>query len=254
MTVKFIEAQRTGAIGNYEMLCSFMNQEITKVILGQTLTTETGHSGRGSSGGKAAASIHEDVRQDYIKADADMLSNQLNAQLIRWIVDYNFFEVKKYPKLWIRTSQDKDLKPLADRDAVLQKMGLKIPDSYLYETYGIPQPRTGDKTSNPLPASKGARVSTAGGDETFAEHEHHPFPDQKAVDDLAGSIDPEELQKQMEGVLKPVIDLIEKEKDYNKVLSKLAEVYPEMNTSGLEEILARAIFVTELWGRLKGQD
>ena len=133
-------------------------------------------------------------------------------------------------------------------------MGLKIPDSYLYETYGIPQPRTGDKTSNPLPASKGARVSTAGGDETFAEHEHHPFPDQKAVDDLAGSIDPEELQKQMEGVLKPVIDLIEKEKDYNKVLSKLAEVYPEMNTSGLEEILARAIFVTELWGRLKGQD
>ncbi len=151
MQISLIEAQRAGSLNNYEMLCSFMNQEITKTIMGQTLTTETGHSGRAGAGGAAAAVTHEEVREDYLKADADLLSSALNRQLIKWVVDYNFPGVNKYPQVWIRTSQEKDLKPLADRDAELQKMGLRIPSSYAYETYGIPEPEEGEDVLAPLP-------------------------------------------------------------------------------------------------------
>ncbi len=165
MQISLIEAQRAGALNNYEMLCSFMNQEISKVIMGQTLTTEAGHSGRAGAGGSAAAAVHEEVREDYIRADADLLSNALNRQLIKWIADYNFPGVRKYPQIRIRTEGEKDLKPLADRDAVIQKMGLKIPASYAYETYGIPEPQEGEDVLTPLPGAV-RKVETGTGEKT----------------------------------------------------------------------------------------
>ncbi len=213
MQVSLLEAQRSGSMNNYEMLLSFINQEITTLILGQTLTTSSGHSGRSGSGGQAAAQTHEEVREDYLKADADLLSDALNGQLIRWIVDYNFHGVRKYPKLWIRVQQEKDLKPLADRDAVIQEMGLKIPASYLYETYGIPQPEEGDEILTPLAPGQGAapsgvKASTGGGNSAFSERKgkclcghHHEFagrsnPSQEWVDQYIERILPFLMQLQ----------------------------------------------------------
>ncbi len=158
MKIELLEAQRGGTVNTYESLCRFMDGEIAKVVLGQTLTTEMGKSG----GSFAAAKIHDEVRQDYIKADADLLSNSLNCQLIRWIVDFNFPNVGKYPRLWIRTGEDVDMKLLADRDQVLQNMGLDIPADYAYETYGIPKPKTGEAVLKP--AARPAKPAPSGTD------------------------------------------------------------------------------------------
>jgi phage gp29-like protein len=148
MQVELLEAQRGGTVNTYESLLSFMNAEIAKAILGQTLTTEVG-----DAGSYAASKTHNDVRAEYIKADADLLSNQLNAQLIRWLVDYNFppaviasgAKQSRYPKLWIRTEDEADLKPLAERDEILSRIGVLIPKKYFYSTYGIPEPQEGEE-------------------------------------------------------------------------------------------------------------
>ena len=58
------------------------------------------------------------------------------------------------------------------------------------------------------------------------------------------------VDNQLEGILKPVIDMIQNGEDYKDILNKLAGTYPEMNQQALTEMLARAIFVTETWGRL----
>ncbi len=158
MKIELLEAQRSGTVNTYESLCRFMDGEIAKVVLGQTLTTEMGRSG----GSFAAAKTHDEVRQDYIKADADLLSNSLNCQLIRWIVDFNFPDVGKYPRLWIRTGEDVDMKLLADRDQVLQNMGVEIPSAYAYETYGIPKPKTGEEVLKP--AARPAKPAPSGTD------------------------------------------------------------------------------------------
>lgn len=143
MEVGLLEATRTGTVNTYESLCSFMNSDISKVILGQTLTTEVG-----AAGSYAASKTHEEVRADYIKADADLLSNQLNSQVIRWLVDFNFPSTgsgqARYPKLWVRTEAEGDLKALAERDEILLRMGLPIPKKYFYDTYGIPEPEEGE--------------------------------------------------------------------------------------------------------------
>ncbi len=140
MIVELLEAKRAGGMNNYEMLSSFMNAEISKIILGQTLTTEMGKQG----GSFAASKTHEEVREDYMKADADLLANQLNAQVVRWLVDYNFGPQQRYPKFWIRTEQEQDLLPLAQRDQIIQLMGMPMTQKYISEAYGIPEPEEGD--------------------------------------------------------------------------------------------------------------
>ncbi|MDA8168670.1 MAG: DUF935 family protein [Nitrospiraceae bacterium] len=144
MRIELLEAQRSGAVNTYDTLCAFLNGEIAKLLLGQTLTTEIGQTGS-----YAASRTHNEVRMDYIKADADLLSGALNRQLVRWLVDFNFpapRPASRYPKLWIRQSGEEDLKALAERDALLLKMGVKIPARYFYGTYGLPEPADGEET------------------------------------------------------------------------------------------------------------
>ena len=159
--IELLEARRSGSTDTYEKLCAFMNAAISKVLLGQTLTTEVGE--RGSY---AASQTHEQVRRDYIKADADSLSAVLNRQLVRWIVDYNFPGTTRYPKVWIRTEAEKDLLPLAERDKLLiTDMGIPVTKKYIYSTYGIPEPREGEEVVGLKPVSpreeKGRQVEPA---------------------------------------------------------------------------------------------
>ncbi len=135
MRVELLEAQRTGTVNTYEALCSFMNEEISKTILGQTLTTQVG-----DTGSYAASKVHDGVRQDYVKADADLLSNALNKGLIRWLVDFNYPGVKRYPKVWIKFDEQENLESRVRIDEALLRMGVRIPKKYFYSTYGIPEP------------------------------------------------------------------------------------------------------------------
>lgn len=145
MKIDLIEAARTSSINTYDTLCKFMNAQISKAVLGQTLTTEIG-----DKGSYAASQTHDDVRSDILKADADALAEVLNATVIRWLVDYNFPDVAGYPKLWYHTVEEQDLKPLAERDKILVKdIGLRVGEQYFYNAYNLPRPEEGDELVAP---------------------------------------------------------------------------------------------------------
>ena len=162
MEIDLLEAARSSTTDTYEKLSAYLDKKKTKLILGQTLTSDTG-----KSGSYAQSKTHNEVRQDIVKADADELCQALNDQLIKWIVDFNFPEIKKYPQCWIRTEDEKDLMPVAERDEILNtKIGLPMTKKYFYETYGIPEPEKGDElveTLTPLSSMCGC-----GGDHEFA--------------------------------------------------------------------------------------
>jgi phage gp29-like protein len=146
MTIEFLEAARSSSVNTYADLCEFMNRAIAKVILGQTLTTETSDSGTYGLG-----RVQNEVRLDIVKADADALCEALNRQAVRWICDFNFppsMLKNGYPKIWRRVEPERDLKQLAERDRIVLKdlgLGASVPLSYLAETYNIPLARKKDK-------------------------------------------------------------------------------------------------------------
>jgi len=140
MSIELMEASRQGD-GSYRSACEYFDQQISKVVLGQTLTTEVA-----SRGSYAASQIHEQVRQDIIEADADLLDAYLSRVLIPWIVDYNFPGVTSYPRLVTHAGKKPDLFARSQIDKTLvQEIGLPVAKSYFYETYGLPQPTEGEE-------------------------------------------------------------------------------------------------------------
>jgi len=144
MLIELLEAQRSGTINTYESLCGYMDKQISKAVLGQTATTE------GTPGKLGNEDSQENVRDDITKADADLQCECINNTLIPWVVDFNFPGVTAYPKIWIRTKEEGDLKPLADRDVILVRdIGLPVGKQYFYDTYSIPQPEEGEELVTP---------------------------------------------------------------------------------------------------------
>jgi phage gp29-like protein len=140
MAVELLEAARASSVDSYEKWEKFWNDAITFIILGQTATTE------GTPGKLGAETERADIRREIVKADADLLSECQNNFLIPWLCDYNFPGLKAYPKVWVRTEPEKDLKALAERDRIIIKeIGLPTPVSYLRDTYGIPAPQPGEE-------------------------------------------------------------------------------------------------------------
>lgn len=148
MAIELLEAQRRGATDTYNKLCDFMDRQIGIIMLGHTGSSES------TPGKLGSEDMAKEVRDDIVKADADLLCLAENEQLVHWIVDYNFPGVarSKYPKVWIRTEEEQDLKPLAERDEILvSHIGLPVARQYFYDTYSIPEPKAGEETVAPAP-------------------------------------------------------------------------------------------------------
>ncbi|MEK7383917.1 MAG: DUF935 family protein, partial [Elusimicrobiota bacterium] len=97
MVIELLEAARSGSVDTYEKLARYMDEQISECVLGETMTT-TGSSGGGGLGSNQAG-VQNEVRIELSKADADLLSDTLNATLVRWMVDLNLSGAG-YPTVW----------------------------------------------------------------------------------------------------------------------------------------------------------
>jgi phage gp29-like protein len=111
---------------------SMANSEISKAVLGQTLTTEIG-----DVGSYAAAAAHNLVREDLAAADRRRISAAFN-RLAAVYTFYNF-GAEVAPPLF-QFVKDEDLQSdRADRDVKLHQMGWRPGKAYISREYGIPE-------------------------------------------------------------------------------------------------------------------
>lgn len=136
VVIEFLEAKRTGTINSYKDLADWCNDEISKIVLGATLTTSEGRR----SGSLALGRVHEAVRNEYIEADAKALMSVMNSQLIPWLVEFNFGPETPCPRFMIDTSADEGLDEEVNIDKQLVGLGVPLPLSYFYEKYKRPVP------------------------------------------------------------------------------------------------------------------
>ena len=129
--VELIEAARAGSIDTYERLLVYMDEEISKAVLGETLTTKVG-----DTGSYAASKTHNGVRLELIRADADLLSQTLNGSLMAWLTEFHFPEANP-PRLWRRIEQPPDAKLEAEKDALVAGLGFEPEETFIQEKYGI---------------------------------------------------------------------------------------------------------------------
>jgi len=165
MKIEFIKAtQGSGGSGAqvHEVLEDWLDKTISKVVLGQTMTTEDGSS-------LAQAKIHNEVRLDIRNGDAEQLENTLNRDLVRPFVDLNWGPQKKYPRLVIDVEEPEDLKLLAEALPPFIDRGLTVETSVIRDKFGLPEPEEGAEVlgakAAPAPFGGGDEVDDQGDDE-----------------------------------------------------------------------------------------
>jgi len=123
-------ADKKGGSDVHSEYIKMANNEISKAVLGQTLTTEIG-----STGSFAAAKAHDIVRGDIAAADRRRISAAFN----RLAVVYTFYNFgpNVAPPLF-QFVKDEDLQTArADRDAKLHQMGWRPKKEYFIREYGM---------------------------------------------------------------------------------------------------------------------
>ena len=164
------QARGVGSGSHFKDLAeSLANAEISKVILGQTLTSAGSDQGSGSL---ALGEVHDKVRNEKEEVDAKGLMGAINRQVIRPLVTLNFGPNVEAPRWVIEYEDGEDLATLAERDERLVGMGVPMPVSYFVNRYQLPELEQDDEVVRPLARGPaGAAVAGESPDE-FTDPPH----------------------------------------------------------------------------------
>lgn len=128
MEVELLEAARSGT-ADYTALVDRMNAAISKVYVGHSAAAD---ETPGKLGGQSSST---DVREDLIRADADLICNSFNLSAAKWLTFYNDGEGVKPPRVWRDVTPSEDLKARAETDKTIFDMGYKPTLKYVNDTY-----------------------------------------------------------------------------------------------------------------------
>ncbi|VAX15347.1 hypothetical protein MNBD_NITROSPINAE04-1952 [hydrothermal vent metagenome] len=131
-TIEFIQSAVTGNHTLFKEAAEYFNRQKSKRILGQTLTTEASEKGAYSLG-----QVHDRVRADIAAFDSMALDETLNADLIRPLVDFNFGERKRYPKVVTSLSTYGETDGKLEQLKKLLDLGAKVPARVAAEITGV---------------------------------------------------------------------------------------------------------------------
>ena len=223
MAIELLEAARSGSV-DYRTLQDKMDAAIAKVVLGQTLTTE-------AAGGQYKADVQMDVRQDLVKADADLVCESFNRTVVRWLCEWNF-PGAALPRVWRRIEDDPDLKPQAERDKHIYDMGFKPTLTYVTETYG------GEWTERAAPSAPPPNPEAE-----FAESDSRTV-----VDDQVGRLETE-AQAALDDMIQQVRALVEQAASLDELRDKLMDIYPALDAQAFARVMQRALAAATLAGR-----
>jgi len=135
--IEFVESKSSGNNNVYKEFVETLNAEISKLIVGQTLTTEQGQRGARSLG-----EVHAEVEEQIFEADKRFVEHILNEKLIP-LMEAAGMQVKG--GMFMFGDAELDIKTRLDIDMQLKNGGLLIDDDYLYNKYGIPKPDNYDE-------------------------------------------------------------------------------------------------------------
>jgi phage gp29-like protein len=150
-TMELKEPGKTGDNSPQGDLLDRADKNCDLLILGQTLTSDTGGMG-GGSGSMALGKVHQDVRTEVIEAAASFAASVVNQQLVPAILRLNYGNDEQCPEFRPESEKEIDQKGNADRDAVLMQAGVEMPKEWFYKRHEIPLPTEGEETiSKPEP-------------------------------------------------------------------------------------------------------
>lgn len=244
--IDFKEAAKVSSINLFESLARYCDEQTSKAILGQTLTSDSG------GGSFAQSKTHNEVRHDLTVADCKAVAGTLRRDLIGPLVLFNFGSGVNAPYLRYDCEEADDLKETADiYEKLICNIGLKVSSAHVYKKFSIPQPDVNDDIIIPpgktqqLPFKLLSTKSPVQGKHT---------DDQQDIEDITAAAI-RASSGAFDKMFAPVLKMLDEKEDLNAVRATLEDnnfvetLYNSMDVSDFEQLLQRAMFFADLTGR-----
>lgn len=140
MDIEIVDINRGSGVAVFSELADYLDKQVSKGILGQTMTTDDGSS-------LAQARVHGDVKQEFCEADAFTLASTIQAGLVRPWVQLNYGENAPVCRLVIDVSPPEDLKSFTDTVLPwVRDVGLRVGAQEIRDKFGVSDPdETGEE-------------------------------------------------------------------------------------------------------------
>jgi phage gp29-like protein len=271
MQIEFIKDNSVSASSDlYEKRIAFLDQQVSKAVLGQTATTDA------IAGGHAVGKEHRQVQADIERSDAKQLSAVINRDLVRVWIDLNYGPQQAYPRVRIGRQETKDVKMITE---AAQALGLPLKTKEAYALIGMSEPQAGDQVVTPrgasAPAAAGGKAATPAVNDN-EDPEADPAPEEMDADPAAeaaqsegtdpGMVEADKIIAATNGLGADAIQLGSSAeelllaligdmvmdpaiKDLEDLRTRLLGMAPDLSTRAMALAMRQAIAVAELSGR-----
>ena len=239
MRIDFTQAANvTGAGDFFKGLAEWWDKQVSKAVVGQTMSTDDGSS-------QAQATIHNEVRLDLLQADAKAESNTLNRYFVRPWCDLNFAPGRPYPRLIIDVPKPENTKILIEALKELVPLGLKVEQSVIRDKLNIPAPAEGAELLGIQPPVATPVLTQATNSEQVPA-KRVVMPD--IVDNQVRTME-RTVGVYLDDMVEQIKELLDTVHSLEEFRDRLIETYPAMTTSQLADVIADGLVAASLAGR-----
>lgn len=249
--IKFIESNKQSSVDIYEKLARYCDEQMSKAIVGQTLTSDSG-------GSYAQSKTHNDVRQDLTEADCKAVMETLRRDLIRPLVEFNFGPRAHVPYFMLNATETDDLKETAEIVSTLSTTGLEIPKAWLYKKFNIPAPENGEETIGQAPEAHGMPgMGQLGMFQGLKLKDNGKESDGQQVLDRLEEAAVKQSRTFFQRMMSPVLELVEHcdslegLQEQLKDEKALRQLYKAMKVKDFDQLVEQVMYVSNMLGRMQ---
>jgi phage gp29-like protein len=232
MDLEFVDSSSTSGDGGglFVVLENWLDKQTSKLVLGQTMTTDDGSS-------RAQAIVHDSVRGDIMESDAADLSDTINRDLVRPWVDLNFGPQEVYPTFKLAIERAEDLESLSKALTPFIDRGLRVEAAEIRDKFKLQEPADDAEVLEPqgggggLPGTETAALAAIG--ETRGESD--------IIGEIGEQFD-DEWREVLNPLVEPIARLAETVSTYSEFKRKLPGVLKAVASDPIVQRIATMNF------------
>lgn len=220
----------------FENLARYLDEQVSKAVLGQTMTSDNGSS-------EAQAKVHNEVRHDISEADARAVSGTLQRDMVRPFVDLNYGTSIDDPKLSIVPKEAEDTDMVLRHTKDLGQAGLTFKASEVRAKLGYSRPDPDDEIFGGGGSAQSPAAETARDRRQAQTARADPFDELDEIEEAML----EGWEPVMSETLDAILSAIEDAETLEEAMDKLAEL-DALPSSRLIEQLVSGMFTARALG------
>ncbi|NIX75396.1 DUF935 domain-containing protein [Microvirga terricola] len=229
----------------YEKRCDWLDRQISKLVLGQTTTTDA------VSGGHAVAKEHRLVQEDIERADAKLVSATLTRHLVPYIIAFNFGPQEKYPRILIGRPDEVPLPVVIEAIYKLGPLGLTVEASQLRDRLGFAEPAADAVVIGGRKAEPGSTDASQHGRGPLDRlrhlmSRHSSAPEPEVVDRLTERL-AEDAAGALAGLTDEIRQVFDSATDLTDLMARLEEL--DLDQEQYQAAMARGVALAQLAGQ-----